>query len=306
MTRALVVGRRRPGRKIGDAVRDTRKGLEDAGWTVRSALVTTKGALRKATAKAVKDKFDAVVAVGGDGAVLQVVQVLAGTDVALGIIPLGTGNLLAGNLEIGKGIDEGVKVLVTGGRRRIDLGRLTVGGKKSVFAVACGVGFDAQVMRATSTDLKVKLGKLAYVASAIRKQGTVKDVTHEVTLDGKSESMEATQVLVANFGKMGPALRARLEVEPDDGLLDVLVIRASGPLGGLLAGWEALRQDEPGESPEGHVFRARAKKIEITTTERRLVETDGSVIGKTPVRISVRPDALTVIIPPPKPDEPPG
>ena len=298
MTRALVVGRRRPGRKIAAAVRDTRKALEAEGWTVKGAVVTAKRTLRRVVARAVKDGVDVVVAVGGDGAVLQVVQVLAGTKVALGIIPLGTGNLLAGNLEIPKGIEEGVAVLVHGGRRRIDVGRLTVGGKRSLFAVACGVGFDAQVMKATSTSDKVQLGKLAYVASAIRRQGLVKDVTHEITLDGVSQSMEATQVLVANFGRMGPALRARLEVEPDDGQLDVLVIQASGPLGGLLAGWEALRQDAPGESPEGHVFRARAKKVRISTDETRLVETDGSVVGKTPVRISVRPAALTVVIPP--------
>jgi Sphingosine kinase and enzymes related to eukaryotic diacylglycerol kinase len=98
---------------------------------------------------------------------------------------------------------------------------------------------------------------------------------------------------------MGAGVKARLEVEPDDGLLDVLVISASGPLGGLLAGWEALRQDEPGESPEGHVFRTRARKVRVSTTESRLVETDGSVAGRTPIRVSVRPAALTVIVPPP-------
>jgi YegS/Rv2252/BmrU family lipid kinase len=302
VTRALVIGRRRPGRKIADAVRETRTRLEAAGWSVDDAVVETKGRLRRDTARAAKAGVDVVVAVGGDGAVLQVVQSLAGTKVALGIIPMGTGNLLAGNLEIPKGIEDAVKVLTSGGRRRIDLGRLTVGGKRTMFAVACGVGFDAEVMKATDPDQKLRLGKLAYVASAIRRQGQVHDVSHEVTLDGVRKSMEATQVLVANFGRMGPAMKARLEVEPDDGLLDVLVIRASGPLGGLLAGWEALRQDAPGESPEGHVFRARARKVRISTAERRLVETDGSVVGKTPIRVSVRPAALTVIVPATQPD----
>jgi diacylglycerol kinase family enzyme len=86
-------------------------------------------------------------------------------------------------------------------------------------------------------------------------------------------------------------------VEPDDGLLDVIAISAAGPLGGLLAGLEALRQDEPGETPEGHVFRTHARKVCIETASRRLVETDGSVAGKTPIRVSVRPAALTVIVP---------
>ena len=302
MTRALVIGRRRPGRKIAKAVRTTRTRLEAAGWSVDESVVDTKGRLRRDTTRAVKAGVDVVVAVGGDGAVGQVIQSLAGTKVALGIVPMGTGNLLAGNLDIPKGVDHAVKVLVDGGRRRIDLGRLSLGGRRTVFAVACGVGFDADIMATTGSDEKRRIGILAYVASAIRRQGEIRDVTHEVTLDGVRRSMEAAQVLIANFGGMGAGVRARLEVEPDDGLLDVLVIRASGPLGGLLAGWEALRQDEPGESPEGHVYRVRARKIRVSTAVRRLVETDGSVVGRTPIRVSVRPAALTVVVPASGPD----
>ena len=297
MTRALVVGRRRPGRAIGKAIHDTRRQLEAAGWSVDQDLVTTKRQLRRRAARAVTRGAEVVVAVGGDGAVLQVVQSLAGTKVALGIIPMGTGNLLAGNLGVPKGVDDAVKVLVDGGRRRIDLGRLTAGGRRTLFAVACGVGFDADVMASTGRGEKQLLGKLAYVASAIRRQGQIHDVAHEVTLDGVRQSMEAAQVLIANFGGMGAGVKARLEVEPDDGLLDVIVIGASGPLGGLLAGWEALRQDEPGESPEGHVFRARARKVRVSTVASRLVETDGSVAGRTPIKVRVRPAALTVIVP---------
>ena len=298
MTHVLVIGRRRPGREIGKAVRATAKQLKSAGWSVEQELVVTKGQLRSGAARAVKRGADAVIAVGGDGAVLQVVQSLAGTQVALGIIPMGTGNLLAGNLDIPKGVDDAVKVLVDGGRRKIDLGRLSAGGKRTMFAVACGMGFDAQVMASTDPEEKQRLGKLAYVVSAIRRQGEIRDVEYEVTLDGVRKSMDATQILIANFGGMGDGVKTRLEVEPDDGLLDVLVIRASGPMGGLLAGWEALRQDEPGDSPEGHVFRTRARKVRVSTAKRRLVETDGSVAGKTPIRVSVRPGALTVLVPP--------
>lgn len=297
MTRVLVIGRRRPGRAIGKAVRETARRLKAAGWSVDRDVVTTKSQLRRGAARAVKRGADAVIAVGGDGAVLQVVQSLGGTPVALGIIPMGTGNLLAGNLDIPKGVDDAVKVLIDGGRRRIDLGRLKTGGKRTLFAVACGAGFDAEVMESTDPEEKQRLGKLAYVVSAVRRQAQVRDVAHEVTIDGVRHSMDATQVLIANCGGMGAGMKTRLEVEPDDGLLDVLVIQASGPLGGLLAGWEALRQDEPGESPEGHVFRTRARKVRVSTVKRRLVETDGSVAGKTPIRVSVRPAALTVIVP---------
>ncbi len=297
MTRALVIGRRRDGRPIGPAVRETRHRLEGAGWTIDSALVDRKRDLRDRAARAVKQKVDVVVAVGGDGAVLQVVQSLAETEVALGIIPLGTGNLLAGNLGIPVHLDRAIEVLMGGGRRRIDLGRLTVGNKRWHFCVACGIGFDAEVMEATEAEQKERWGRLAYVASAMRQSRRVRDVTHEITIDGVDSTMEATQVFIANFGRMGLAMKPRLHIEPDDGILEVVVIRASGRLPGLLAGWEALRQGEEGESSGGHVFRAHAHEVRIDSEPSRLVEIDGSVVGATPIKVSVRPAALSVVIP---------
>ena len=299
LTHALVIGRRRPGRKIGAAVRETQERLEAAGWEVESRLVRRKGALRSHAADAAKAGIDVVVAVGGDGAVLQVVNAIAETSVALGIIPKGTGNLLAGNLGIPKPLEEAVKVLVEGHRRRIDLGRVHVGGEDHYFAVACGVGFDARVMEKTDTATKRRIGKLAYVLAAMREAQHVRDISHEITLDGAHSKRQAAQVLIANFGQMGALIKPRREIVPDDGMLDVIVVRAPGPLLGLLAGMEALWQRDLGSTGAGHVFRAQAKEIRIETKRPRLVETDGSVIGTTPISVSIRPAALTVIEPRP-------
>jgi diacylglycerol kinase (ATP) len=294
---ALVIGRRRKHRKIAEAVRDTQRLLEVAGWKVDGEVVTRKRELRKATAKALKSGVDVVVAVGGDGAVLQVVNVLAETDVALGIIPKGTGNLLAGNLGIPHKLERAVDVIVNGHRRRIDLGRVTIDGKERDFAVACGVGFDARVMQATGTAEKGRWGKLAYVANAIREGRHVANVPHEITLDGVKTTTEAAQVFIANFGRVGGPMQLRRMVRADDGLLDVIIVRASGPIPALLAGWEALRQKDLGESGPGHVLRAQAREVRVETKPSRLVETDGSVVGKTPLVATIRPAALTVIEP---------
>ncbi|HTC85676.1 MAG TPA: diacylglycerol kinase family protein [Candidatus Acidoferrum sp.] len=299
MTRALVIGRQRKGRPIGHAVRETTQALQSAGWTVEHELVDRKRELRGRTKAAVKAEVDVVVVVGGDGAVLQVIQELAATSIALGIVPMGTGNLVAGNLGIPHRRDRAIEIALAGHSRRIDLGRVTVGGKRELFAVACGIGFDAEVMDGTATTQKLRWGKLAYVASAIRQGRRVQNVSHEIRLDGVRGTMKASQVFIANFGRMGLAMEPRLKVEPDDGLLDVIVVRASGPLPGLLAGWEALRQTELGESPEGHAFRARARKIHVRTKLPRLVEVDGSVIGSTPIKATIRPAALTVLVPKP-------
>ena len=297
MTSAFVIGRRRQGRHIGTVVREVCAALEGAGWKVDSAVVDRRSDLRRRARRAVKRGCDVVVAVGGDGAVHQVASALTGTPVALGIIPTGTGNLLAGNLGIPRRPDRAARTVISGVRRRIDMGRATVGGRSYDVALACGIGFDADVMDATGSRSKRRWGKLAYFASAIGASGRIRNVTHEITLDGVTTKTKAAQVIVANFGRMMAGLSPRRPVLPDDGLLEVIVARASGPIPALGAAWEALRQTDLGDSSGGHVFRAQARKVRIATAVPRLVEIDGSVVGRTPVDVSILPAALTVLVP---------
>jgi diacylglycerol kinase (ATP) len=186
---------------------------------------------------------------------------------------------------------------VTGTTRRIDLGRVTIDGADRDFAVACGVGFDAVVMAATDPAQKRRWGKLAYVANAIREGGKMKDATHEITIDGEKLTTRAAQVFVANFGRLGSLMEPRQRVIPDDGLLDVIMVRASGRLSGLRAGLDVLRQRDLGEDDGGRVERHRAREVTISSNPRQLVETDGSVIGRTPITVSIRPAALRVMTP---------
>jgi diacylglycerol kinase family enzyme len=238
-----------------------------------------------------------VVAVGGDGAVVRVAGALAETRVALGIIPTGTGNLLAGNLRIPRGAARATRTVVTGRTRKIDLGRVTVDGADHDFAVACGVGFDAEVLDATDSSQKVRWGKLAYLANVVGQTASIRNVPTEITIDGATTSTDAAQVFIANFGRMLPVIEPRPAILPSDGLLDVIVVRASGPLHGLLATWEVMRQTDLGESSGGHIFRARGREVRIKTQPNRLVETDGNVVGRTPIVATIRPDALNVIVP---------
>jgi diacylglycerol kinase (ATP) len=301
LTRALVIGRHRKGRHIEAIVRDVRANLRADGWKVESAVVTRKRALESRAREAIRDGCDVVVAVGGDGAVVRVASAVAKTHASLGIIPTGTGNLLAANLGIPHQTRAATRVVLRRRTRLIDMGRATTDdGTKRDFAVACGIGFDAEVIDKTGAGQKLRWGKLAYIANAVGQTGTIRNVSHSITLDGETTEFEASQVFVANFGKMLPLVEPRQPILPDDGLLDVMVVRAAGPLPGLLASWEALRQKGMGESDGGHVFRARAKEIRIDSKPSRLVESDGNPLGKTPITISVWPGALRVIAPPDK------
>jgi YegS/Rv2252/BmrU family lipid kinase len=295
--RALVVGRRRKGRRIGRQVSEVGTLLRAAGWKVESVTVKRKRDVRRRTRQAVKDHCDVVVGVGGDGLVVQVATVLAETRTALGIIPAGTGNLLAGNLKIPRDNRAAVKTLLRGRERRIDLGSVKVDGTDHAFTVACGVGFDAEVMDATGTGQKLKWGRLAYLANALGQSSSVKNAPHVLTLDGVVGTTEAAQVFVANFGRMLPIVEPRKRVRGDDGLLDVIVVRASGPLPALVAGWEAMMQNDLGDSPGGHAFRAQAREVRIESDPPRLVEADGSVVGSTPATVTLRPGALRVMVP---------
>ena len=268
----------------------------EAGVKVTTHVLKGKGAVRRAARRAVKDGCDLVVAVGGDGTVLQVATAMAGSTVPLAIVPTGTGNLLAGNLDIPSDMAAAIHTAIAGRALTIDVGQVRIGHKRRAFTVACGVGFDADVMERTDSEEKGRWGKLAYLANALRESGNIGNVMHKITLDGKCTMTEAAQVLVANQGRIGPGLEAR-GVSATDGLLDVYIVRASGPLPALVAGWEALRTTES-EKETGRVLRTQARTVEIETEPRRRVEIDGSAMGWTPLKASILPLSLTVMVPP--------
>ena len=112
-------------------------------------------------------KVDVVAVFGGDGTTMQAAAALVGTDVALGVIPGGTGNLLAGNLRIPASPARAARALVTARPRPFDLGRMERPGGAQYFAVACGAGYDARVMAGTLSEHKRRWGMAAYVATTL-------------------------------------------------------------------------------------------------------------------------------------------
>jgi len=296
VTRAFVIGRLEKGRKNGRLVREVEDALKAGGWTTDSLLVSKKRGIRRTSASSEAAGYDVVVAVGGDDAVVQAAAGVGRSRVALGIVPTGNGDLLAGNLGIPARPSDAARVILTGRKRVIDLGRASIEGKRRSFAVACGVSYDATV---DTTDKAKRLpwGKAAYLANALRQIGDVRNVPHQLTLDGQTRIVDASQIFIANFGKLLPVIRPRQSVRPDDGRLDVIVVSASGLIPGLLANWEVVRQKQLGISGGGHVFRARASEISVETPSPRLVESDGRIIGTTPLNVRVKPRALAVLVP---------
>src|SRR4029079_5092193 len=116
------------------------------------------------TRRALDEGVDVVLVAGGDGAVAQAVGVLAQTDVAVGLLPIGTGNLLARNLGVSLDLGEALDRAAGSGRDRIDV--LQADGR--CFTVRAGLGFDATMMRETHDAAKTRFGWLAYVGGGVR------------------------------------------------------------------------------------------------------------------------------------------
>jgi len=216
-TRPVVIANPASGGAIDEAALRAAFADRDVVW---SPTTEDDPGLGQAAA-AVEDGSPLVIACGGDGTVRAVIESVAGTTTALGIVPLGTGNLLASNLGLATGLDA-VGDAFDGPVRRLDVGH--VNGER--FAVMAGVGFDAMMIRDASATVKRRFGSIAYVVSAARNI-PARLTRASLSIDGDVVWHGRTvMVLVGNCGQVTGGLEVFPDARPDDGVLDVAVLSA--------------------------------------------------------------------------------
>jgi YegS/Rv2252/BmrU family lipid kinase len=260
---------------------------------VRCDAVLTEHAGQGAEiARSLAPRYDMVFTLGGDGTAMEVVGALAGTGRAVGILPGGTGNLIARTLGIPLNIRRAVAVLLTGEEARVDLGRLSVGGH---FAFAAGVGVDASMIAEASSDLKRHLGVLAYVFSWTRATFRRDLFRVRMTIDGEIVEKDATAVMIANFGAvlndlmtLGPGIR------PDDAKLDLCVFSPYTAWDAVRIAWKLLRKDF---TSDPCMFYRAGRQFRIETLPPRPAQADGELLGPTPFEVSVEPLAAQLLVP---------
>jgi YegS/Rv2252/BmrU family lipid kinase len=271
--------------------------LERAGWQTEIAVTLASGHARELAEQGVASGVDAVAVFGGDGTTMQAAAALVGTGVALALIPGGTGNLLAGNLRVPSDPLRAVELLLGGRRRVIDLGRVVLADGEHYFGVACGAGIDARVMGETATADKRRWGIGAYLATTLRVLPELKSTACSVTVDGATLETNASLVLIMNCGEMIPPLvRVRPEIQPDDGVLDLVTVAADSPWQGIRGLFRVIldgRREEIRETP--YIRYARGSRFSVTAAEPLPVQFDGDPVGETPFTAEVVPGALTVI-----------
>lgn len=247
------------------------------------------GHARELATEAAK-KHPVVVAFGGDGTVGDVARGIFGTEATLGVLPVGTGNDFARNLRLPLDLNEACATVLGGVFRRVDVGMIN----GTPFVNNCGTGFDAQVMRTMNTSIRFTKGPAAFNLAILKTFFSYKPFSLTIETDdhGKTEE-KAYMVSVLNGPMYAAGMLAAPRAEVDDGLVDVMVIKAL-PKSQLLPLIMKVRQGTHVDHPAVKIFQTR--KLTLKTVPPQPLNIDGDVSGLTPAEITVQPRALRVMV----------
>jgi len=264
-----------------------RRGVSDPQW--REVASSRKAP--EQVAEAVQQGAELVFVWGGDGMVQRCVDGLANAKSTVAIVPAGTANLFASNLGIPRKLDAAVELGLNGARRDVDVGRMN--GER--FAVMAGLGFDARVIGGADRKMKRRLGRLAYIVSAVRNL-RMKPFEARIDVDGeKWFEGKASAILFGNVGKAFGGIEIFDEARTDDGLLEIGVTNADG-----IVQWARtfarLRFSSASKSP--FVRMTKGRSAEVTLRKKVLYELDGSRRTKQKTfHVEIEPAAVSICVP---------
>jgi diacylglycerol kinase (ATP) len=260
----------------------------DAGLSCELGITDVDRGAAPLAEQAVADGMERLLVSGGDGSLTEAANALVGTETALAVLPGGTGNLLALNLGLPTDPEDAVRLALTGEARPMDVARAN----GVVFLLMAGMGLDAHMVHDADRESKDRLGVLAYFLAAYRNFGR-RPVRYAITIDGRRFHRRAKTVLVANMGKITGGLELAPGADPEDGLLDVVILRAQGVRDIALLAAKALvgrHIDDP------LLEFQRGRDVVIETGAPQPVQIDGNELEPTTrLHIRVEPGALRVV-----------
>lgn len=286
MSRKLVI--LNPAAKSEKATAFQRKIESLCEHNCETEMTSAPGDARALAARAVSEGFTTVVAAGGDGTINEVVNGLAGSNVALGLLPVGTMNVFATELGLPMDVQKCWKIIEEGKTRMVDLP--VANGQ--YFIQLAGVGLDAQVVEETSREFKKNFGPLSYVISA--SQIAARKPPKIFVESDDSPPREGSFMLIGNGRYYGGPFVLFNDAKVDDGKLDVLIFRNLSHLDiirylqGIMFGTHIDLHD---------VEYFQTSRVRVTSEERVPVEVDGELLGEVPVTFQISPHRLKVLVP---------
>lgn len=290
MKRVAVIAH--AGKSMGGGLEELRQvlaraGVDDPLW---SEVPKSRYAPERVE-KALAEGAETIFVWGGDGMMQRSVDAMAGSDARLAILPAGTANLFASNLDIPDDIGDAVHVGLNGRERKLDLGKMN----GEHFAVMAGAGLDARMIRDADAGPKDRYGRLAYIWAA-SKNLRVEPFEARIEVNGDLwYEGPASCLLVGNVGALFGGLEAFESASPEDGLLELGVTQAES-----LGQWaRTVTRTAIGSASQSPFVQAtKAKKIAVEFDRKVLYELDGGERKKVKrLKIKVKPEALTVMIP---------
>ncbi len=267
--------------------------FEHQNWDYEVYQTTGDHSVTEVVQDAVQRGFDLFIAAGGDGTISAVAGGLVHTDIPLAILPVGTGNLLAREMNIPLNA-AGALNLITAPHRIRHIDAMDIGGEIRILNMS--IGISSLTMMHTDREQKRRFGMLAYVWNILLQVLGLRMVRFSIQVDGKLHNLRASEVMVTNGGLLAiEPFRWQDDITLDDGRIDVVVLRARSlwDILSLIVSTLLRRQNK---NPVMRIFGAY-QNITIHTGRSMPVQADGDLMGTTPVMIRVLPHAVNVIVP---------
>jgi diacylglycerol kinase (ATP) len=268
------------------------RGFHKNGIPCDMILTAKPGDALALARQAAEHRFDLVVAGGGDGTVNEVANGLIGSDTALGILPLGTVNVLARELLIPFRIPQAIRTIADGNRACIDVG--CANGRH--FTLMAGFGFDAEVVANVLQPMKDWIGSSAYILKGLEMLATYRATDVTLEMSEETYATKAFMVLVANASTYAYDLKIAPLAMPDDGLLDVCVFeRPITDRIGFIGQVADVFMNR-------HIYHKavryfRTTRVLVRSNPEVQAQLDGDPFGATPIEITINPQCLPVIVP---------
>ena len=267
--------------------------FDPASWQVSIHETKVDEPVDVVVRASVDQGVDMVVAAGGDGTLSAVVDGLANSDVPLGILPTGTTNVVAQELNIPLKLEKACQLLA-GEHKLRAIDALQFG--QQFFVLSVGIGLDALAMQTTSQEDKRRYGKLAYVWGIVKLIMGIQPHAFTIVADGQKQRVKAADVLLTNVGTLTGPLRWGPHIAPDDGQIDIVIMRARNLIDIFGVVYDILMPGRPRRNRNLRYWSAR-NSILVFCEQPLPVQGDGDLLGSPPVEVQIWPGAVQMIVP---------